>query len=80
VIQTGHPAFSGHTLGPCVSEAGRQIKLAQDQPPKCYFSLTLRVFIPVCHTIKLNYRIIIVITVQCDSIRIYLLPLHVSVS
>jgi hypothetical protein len=30
--------------------------------------------------VVINYRIIIVNTVQCDSIRIYLLPLHVSVS
>jgi hypothetical protein len=42
--------------------------------------VNLTVFILVHHTRKLNYRIIIVNTVQCASIRIYLLPLHVSVN
>jgi hypothetical protein len=39
----------------------------------------LILFILVCHTSQLNYRII-VNTVQCDSIGRYLLPLHVLVS
>jgi hypothetical protein len=40
----------------------------------------LTLFILVRHISKLNYRIIIVNTVQCDSVRIYLQPLHVSIS
>jgi hypothetical protein len=47
-------------------------------PSRDFLNLTL--FILVRHTSKLNYRIIIVNTVQCDSICRYLLPLHVSVS
>jgi hypothetical protein len=42
-----------------------------------YFCLTL--FILVSHTSKLNYRIIIVNTVQCDTVCRYVLPLHVIV-
>jgi hypothetical protein len=47
---------------------------------RCIMWVGLTLFILVRHTSKLNYRIIIVNTIWCDSIRIYLLPLHVSVS
>jgi hypothetical protein len=40
----------------------------------------LTLFILIHHTSKPNYIIIIVNTLQCDSICKYLLPLHVSVS
>jgi hypothetical protein len=39
----------------------------------CFITCTLILFILVCHTSKLNYRII-VNTVQCDSVYRYLLP------
>jgi hypothetical protein len=42
--------------------------------------INLTLFIMVNHTSKLNYRIIIVNTVQCDLIFRYLLLIHVLVS